>query len=88
MSGASIYAGRSLPAPKKVIPTPHTAKKTIHTALALLNLPPYTLTARTVYFTDLARMSIIFVKIHGWKPSPIWETLSKLAVQSGFRIES
>ena len=50
---------------------------------------PFTkLTARTVNFTDLARASCIFVKIHGWQPNPVWVELKRIAVAHGFHIET
>lgn len=45
------------------------------------------LTARTIHFTDLARVSMIFVKVHGWSPHPYWGELRKLASDNGFRVE-
>ena len=46
------------------------------------------LTARTISFSDLARTSCVFVKIHGWKPNPVIQELKELAVSHGFRVET
>ena len=64
------------------------AKQIMREALAARGLPDYRLTARTVYFTDLARGSGLFVKIHGWQPNPWWDELRAIAVEAGFRIET
>lgn len=62
------------------------AKQFTESKLRELKLPFKKLTARTVYFTDLARGSCVFVKIHGWKPSPLFGELSHFAAVHGFRI--
>ena len=62
------------------------AKKIIREKLNQLGLQ-YRLTAKTVSFSDLARGDCIFVKIHGWKPNPLWDELDKTAKQNGFCIE-
>lgn len=49
--------------------------------------PDLKVTARTVHFTDLARASCVFVKIHGWKPCPIFPVLQGVARRLGFRVE-
>ena len=67
--------------------TSNEAKKIITKKLIDLNLPAYKLTAKTVDFSDLARGSKLFVKIHGWKPSPLWDDLQKTAKESGFLIQ-
>lgn len=45
-------------------------------------------TARTIDFTDLARMSKVFVKVHGWRPDPSWAELEKIAKDCGFCVEA
>jgi hypothetical protein len=67
--------------------TGHKAKKIISDKLAILGLPQYKLTAKTIDFTDLARESQLFVKINGWKPSPLWNDLKKVAKENGFMIQ-
>jgi len=64
------------------------AKQIIADKLAELNIPYTKLTAKTVGFSDLARSSCIFVKIHGWKPNPAFSELKSLAVANGFRVET
>lgn len=66
--------------------TNNEAKKIIANKLNELGLPAYKLTAKTVSFADLARDSKLFVKINGWKPSPLWEDLQKTAKENGFMI--
>jgi hypothetical protein len=77
--------------------TPAGAKKIIKAELEKRNLPYTKLTAKTISFSDLARASCIFVKIHGWsslatssiavgEPSA-WSQLKEVAIQNGFRIE-
>jgi hypothetical protein len=68
--------------------SPSQAKKIIQAELEKHNLPYEKLTARTISFSDLARASCVFVKIHGWQPNPAWEELRAVAVANGFRIES
>ena len=68
--------------------TPYKAKQIIKSELGELGLPYTKLTARTVGFSDLARTSCIFVKVHGWKPGPAWGALETLAVEHGFRVEA
>jgi hypothetical protein len=53
-----------------------------------LGLPAYKLTAKTISFMDLARGSKLFVKIHNWKPSPLWDELQKVAKDNGFLIQA
>jgi hypothetical protein len=67
--------------------TNNEAKKIISNKLNELNLPAFKLTAKTIDFTDLARASKLFVKIHGWKPSPLWVDLQKTAKENGFLIQ-
>lgn len=67
--------------------TGNKAKKIIADKLETLGLPQYKLTAKTVDFTDLARGSKLFVKIHGWKPSPLWNDLQKVSKENGFMIQ-
>jgi hypothetical protein len=64
------------------------AKKIIKTALEARKLPFSKLTARTISFIDLARASCLFVKIHGWQPSPQWTDLQQVAKQHGFCVEA
>jgi hypothetical protein len=63
------------------------AKKVIAEKLNSLGLPAYKLTAKTISFMDLARGSKLFVKIHGWQPSPLWDELQKVAKDNGFLIQ-
>lgn len=44
-------------------------------------------TARTIGFADLARDSMIFVKVHNWEPYPIAEEVESVAKLNGFRVE-
>lgn len=67
--------------------TPGQAKKIVEGFLRNRGLPYARLTARTVGFSDLARGSKLFVKIHGWKPSPEFKNLEALAHQHGFIVE-
>ena len=62
------------------------AKKIIKQALEERNLPYDKLTAETMDFTDLARSQCIFVKIHGWKPNPLWAELKQIASYHDFRV--
>lgn len=66
----------------------HEAKKIIKAELERRKIPYTKLTARTINFQDLARVNCIFVKIHGWQANPVYEELSKVAVENGFRIET
>ena len=68
--------------------TSNGAKKIIAARLEDLHLPPYKLTAETVDFTDLARASKLFITIHEWKPSPLWDVLQQTAKENGFLIQS
>ncbi len=67
--------------------TSNEAKRIITKKLSDLNLPAFKLTAKTVDFSDLARASKLFIKIHGWKPSPLWDDLQKVAKENGFLIQ-
>jgi hypothetical protein len=67
--------------------TGNKAKKIIADKLETLGLPQYKLTAKTIDFTDLARASKLFVKINGWKPSPLWSDLQETAKANGFLIQ-
>jgi len=67
--------------------TPNHAKKIVKAWLEV-NGFSYKLSAKTIDFIDLARGSCIFVKIHGWKPSPLWDELKKHCRKSGFCLES
>lgn len=64
------------------------AKKITKKFLEENNLQYTKLTGKTVDFTDLARVRIIFVKVHGWKPDPQWAELKQLAIDNGFRVEA
>lgn len=64
------------------------AKKMVKAYLDERNLPYRKITARTVGFTDLARDSVIFVTVHGWKGDPAWQGLRQLAYDHDFRVES
>lgn len=64
------------------------AKKLIARELHSKNIGCDRLSGRTIGFSDLARGSAIFVKIHGWKPNPVWKDLQKVAHDNGFCIES
>jgi hypothetical protein len=71
--------------------TPAFAKRVIQTALANHGLMPK-LSARTISFADLARDSMIFVRIHWPQFEPLgnpscYAELRALAVSNGFRIE-
>lgn len=68
--------------------TVNEAKWLIKAELERRKLPYTKLTARTIDFTDLARASCVFVKVHGWVPNPQWTELKAIAVANGFRIES
>ncbi len=68
--------------------TPCAAKKTIERELTARSVPFTKLTAQTAQFTDLARTSRIFVKIHGWQPNPVWGELKRIAVAHGSHIET
>jgi hypothetical protein len=68
--------------------TTNQAKKAIANKLNELGLPAYKLTAKTIDFTDLARNSCIFVHIHGWSPSPLWDEIKQTAKTNGFCIEA
>jgi hypothetical protein len=71
---------------KGIMKTANEAKKIIAAKLNELGLPAYKLSAKTVDFTDLARAQKLFVKINGWKPSPLWDDLQKTAKENGFLI--
>lgn len=64
------------------------AKKIVKSELERRDLPFTKLTARTIDFTDLARASCVFVKIHGWQPNPAFDEIRAVAVANGFRIEA
>lgn len=64
------------------------AKRIVKDKLQTLNLPFTKLTARTIGFQDLARANCIFVKIHGWQASPLWDDIADTARANGFRIET
>ena len=68
--------------------TPRQAKEIIRQRLAELNLPAFRLSAKTIDFSDLARARCIFVKLHGWAPSPLYRELDLTARANDFRIEA
>ena len=68
--------------------TPTQAKKIVSAWLEENKLPYTKLTARTVSFVDLARDSRVFVKVHGWQASPMWQGLENLAKDQGFCVEA
>ena len=69
--------------------TTHQAKKLVKSWLENnVKDTTFKLTARTVDFTDLARGGCIFVKVHGWKPNPLWFNLQNIAKENGFRVEA
>jgi hypothetical protein len=59
------------------------AKRIIRNELAKRGLSNK-LTAKTFQTLD----GLIFVKIHEWKPDPVWEELSGVAKINGFRLEA
>ncbi len=69
--------------------TPSKAKRLLSNELQRLGLNTnYTvLSSRTVSFVDLARGQTIFVRVHGWKPNPLWSQLEAFAKANGFLIE-
>jgi hypothetical protein len=67
--------------------TPAQAKKIVADALKCRGVSYTKLTARTVSFMDLGRGSRLFVKIHGWQPSPVWGDVEIIARNAGFSIE-
>jgi hypothetical protein len=68
--------------------TVNQAKKIIKAELDQRGLPYAKVTGHTVGFSDLLRCDVIFVKIHGWQSSPVWNELKRIAVANDFRIES
>ncbi len=68
--------------------TPSQAKKVVMQWLVEKDIPFTKLRARTVHFTDLARDSMVFVKIFGWEPNPAIEELEGIAKEKGFRVET
>lgn len=66
--------------------TPNEAKRIIADALRQ-NGREHKLTARSVSFSDLARGSRVYVKIHDWEPNPIADALESLARSHGFALE-
>jgi hypothetical protein len=64
------------------------AKKLLKAELQRLNVPFTKLTARTIGFSDLARCSCVFVTIHGWRPSPVFQAITTFAVEHGFRVDT
>lgn len=64
------------------------AKSVIKAELQKRSLHFTKLTARTVSFSGFGYGSCIFVKIHGWKPDPVWADLKAIAKEQGFCIES
>lgn len=64
------------------------AKKLVRQWLEERGLPYDKLTAKDVSFSDLARASEVFVRIHGWEPNPAWTELKNLARENGFYVEA
>jgi len=64
------------------------AKNLIKDELDRLNLSYIKLTARTIDFIDLARDKSLFIKVHGWKPNPLWSNLKQIAKDNNFFLES
>ena len=67
--------------------TPRQAKTILNAELDRLGLD-YKLSARTVYFSSLARTSAVFVRVHGWRPGPAWSQLQAVAESHDFFVES
>ena len=67
--------------------TPNKAKVLIRSFLQENNVPFSRLSAKTVHFSDLARASCIFVKVHGWVANPIAGDIVSLAKENGFCVE-
>lgn len=70
--------------------TPRQASKIIQAKLHELGLD-YKTSAHTISFSDLARASCIFVRIHNWNPGKRgqhWEALELVANRNDFCIES
>lgn len=63
------------------------AKKAISNEMRRLGLPQCRLSARTIGFSDLARASMIFVRIHGWNPDPRAQDIENVARAGGFGVE-
>ena len=75
----------------KHVPTIREAKEIARKALHTQGLTFEKLSARTISFSDLARASCIFVKVHGLgveisQPNA-WDTAKKMCKQNGFCIE-
>ena len=66
----------------------HEAKGIIKAELDKRELPYDRLSAKTISFVDMGRGDCVFVKIHGWKPSPVYGELEAIAKTHGFRIEA
>ena len=67
--------------------TTNEAKKLLKGELERRGLRFTKLTARTISFSDLARGSGVFVKVHGWESNPEWNGLKAFAREHGFFIE-
>jgi len=67
--------------------TVHKAKKLLSEFLASEGLPYTKLTGKTVSFSDLARMSAIFVTVRGWVPSERADDVKEFAREHGFYVE-
>jgi len=65
----------------------HQAKKIVREWLTSKGMDNK-ITARTIDFSDLARSSCVFVRIHEWKPSPLWDEIKQLTKSNGFCIET
>jgi len=66
--------------------TPRFARKLIKKKLTSLGLSNR-VSARTVGFSDLARVSVVYVTIHNWRPNPIAGTLREYASSWGFYVD-
>lgn len=70
--------------------TPNDAKKLLSTELQRRNVPFEKMTAKTVSFSDLARGSGLFVRIHGvpaQSTPELWQSLKVIAKENGFFVE-
>lgn len=63
------------------------AKKIVKNFLKSNKLPYTKLTGKLIRFSDFARSSCVFIRVHGWQPSPKWSELQALARSHDFRVE-
>jgi radical SAM superfamily enzyme YgiQ (UPF0313 family) len=70
--------------------TPNEAKKQVRQWLKDHGLPEYKLSAKTVDFSDLARVRVIFVTVHDWQPHPgiPFRDLEVWAKRQGFEAQT